>query len=1045
MDKKALIVCKIFIPIFLILTGFVNSSKAQTRVITGRVTNGKSESLSNVTVHLKGKNTVSTTNETGDYSITVPVSKATLIFRRVGFEVREIALDDNVLLNVELVEIIKELEDVVVVGYGTIKKSDYAGASSTFKMKPNNENRVVSVAEALQGKISGVQILNNSGEPGSGMTFNVRGSTSITGNNRPLIVVDGQPIESDLDATSAGNTNQATTIQPSDPLATINPNDIKSMEILKDASATAIYGSRGANGVVMITTKSGSAGKEQISFSTRVDMSSVPKKLKVLNVKDFLIFKDLAIQNDINDGLITNRPDFKPLTTQQLDSATATNNTNWQDLIFSNAVSHEHNLSISGGNGKSNFMFSGNYSDQNSVIRNAYYRKGSLRFNYFTELGSKMRIDFRTSYAPASRSYASQSNTSGDGGSSLVASAISLSPQKIPFEDNGDVDLLFTNNPQTIIEKVKDITAINNLISNMSLEYKFNKNFNYKLTGSYNLVRSEREQYWPRGTTQGDNLGGSALVANNENSNMQVDHVFSFLNTFKKHSVNAVAAYSFQEWNTRSFSVVNGGFPSDELLNYNLAAAQSPGVSSNSDRTRALSSILGRVNYAFNKVYNVTLTGRYDGSSRLANGNKWAFFPAIGLGWNIMNEKFIKLPESISLLKLRASAGLSGNENIGIGATQSLYNINYNAVGNTTQTGYSLASFNNPYLTWEKTLQYNLGLEIGLLNDRFSLSIDAYKKITTDLLINLSLPASSTFNDFNTNIGKVENKGIDIELNVNILKGKFKWDANANISFLDNKVISLGQSTKEIYGSSVISAGNALNQPVTIATIGNSMSSFLGYKTEGVFQNQAQVDSSADKGAKPGHIRYVDLNKDGKIDAEDRTIIGNAIPDYTFGFGSNLSYKGFSLSFTFLGSVGNSLLNLNQWYSGSLNSTTLNSNQFQEAFDNSWKGEGTSNKYPKPSSISTRFGTKLPDFLVEEASFLRLQNLNFGYTFNKLSALRLKSIRLYVSGTNLFTITKYSGYDPNINAFGSKPLMNGIDFGTIPQARTISLGLVVNY
>lgn len=1047
LSRKASIILVILLAGSLEVTSAKNISNPFADILVrGTITDAANgESLPGVTVKVKGSATGVATDLQGKFSITVP-EDAVLEISYLGYARREVSVNKRTQINITLESSSSVLEEFVVVGYGTIAKTDYNGSSSTIRLENVNENKVISVPEALQGKLAGVQIQNNTGEPGAGMTFNIRGLTSITGSNQPLVVVDGQPIESSQGSTQAGsNLDGGAVIPPADPLASINPSDIASIEVLKDASSTAIYGSRGANGVILITTKSGRSGKDKLTYTTRLDMSQLPKKLDVLSSRQYMDFRNEAA---LNDGLTA------PFTPFQLDSVEKTQGIVWQDLVYRNAFSQDHQLSVSGKDDKSNYYITGNYSDQNSIIRNAGFKRGGLRVNYEKKVTPKLTVGIRNYFSLADRNFGQQSNKEGIFGSSAVGGALSFNPLNSPYREDGTIDETFANNPVTVITNVLDKTQIRTLTSNLSVDYKITKNLAYKLTAGVNDLYSKRQLYYPTGTFIGNTApNGSATQADNSNSNYVIDNILNYRKVFGgKHSLNVVGGYSYQAWKNTSTSITNLDFPSNSLTYFNFASATALGRTYNTDKRRALASVISRLNYAYDRRYSLTLTARYDGATRLAEGNKWQLFPSVGLGWNVSNEKFFKdNVKFLSTLKLRTSFGVAGNENIAIGATQASYNINNGVVGPTITPGYVIENFANPDLKWEITKQYNVGADFGFAADRVSVSVDLYKKNTSDLLISLPIPASSGFVNYNTNVGNVTNKGIDVEGTFSILRGAVKWDAGANFSVFDNNVIDIGPSPI-IFGTGYISAGAiVLGQPIQVAKPGHPISSFWGYKTAGIYQNQAEINSDPGLAAdntkstiKPGDIKYADINNDGQINELDKTIIGNPSADFTYGFNSSLSYKRFSFSMSIFGSKGAEIINLNRWITGA-NNTNGNFNSFQDAYDGRWRGEGTSNKFPRLTTAAIRMRQRFPDLFVEDASFIRLQNATLGYTFKLPPSLKLGNLKTYITGTNLITLTPYSGYDPNINAFGNRVLMSGTDFGTLPQSRTFSAGLELTF
>lgn len=1032
-------------PVFLTVFLFSGNLMAQGIPVSGTVKDANGEVLVGVNVNIAGIKRAVATNQSGQYTIVAP-RDGTLEFTYLGFIKKQIKIDSRSRIDVVLEEDTKQLEEVVVMGYGTVKKSDVTGAISSVKMKDVNETKAISITEALQGKLAGVNIVTNTGEPGGAITFNIRGMTSVTGSNQPLIVIDGQPIESSFGSTYAGTgLDGGADIPPADPLASINTNDIASIEVLKDASSTAIYGSRGANGVVLITTKSGTGSKDKVSFSTRWDVSQLPRQLDMLSSFEYMQMKNEAA---LNDGLDSVYSGF------QLDSISKAININWQDEVYRNALAQDHQLSFSGKDKKYSYLLSANYSDQASIISKAGYTKGGIRLNYERQISPKLTVGLRSFLSTADRKFGLQSNWTGILGSSVVMGALSFNPLQNPYDpETGDVNEDLANGPLLLIEKVTDRTKINTIISNFNADYKISESFTYSLKAGINQIYSLRNIYYPTGTFIGNTApGGSATRADNNNTNYVIDNLLAFKKTYlDKHSINAVGGFSYQNWVNNATSVTNLGFPSNSLSYNNPAGAQFPGRTYYSLNERALASLLGRINYAFDRRYLLTLTGRYDGSTRLSPGHKWEFYPSVGLGWNVSNEKFMNDSKVFSVFKLRASIGVTGNDNIAVGGSQASYSINYSPVGSTINPAYVVNDFENPNLKWERTTKYNAGAEFGFLKDRLSVTFDYYQHITTDLLINLALPGSAGYSNYFTNVGKIKNQGFEIESAYNVRAGKLSLDFGANFSVFNNKILDLGEGSV-IYGRGFFAGGAiALNQPVTAAFVGHPISSFFGYKTNGIYQNQNEIDTdpalandAARAVIKPGMIKYVDVTGDGQISGEDKTIIGNPTPDFTYGFNTNLAYKRFSASINIFGSYGGELLNLNRWMVGS-NHTNASYNSFQDAYDGAWRGEGTSNLYPRLTPETTRLQQRLPDWMSEDASFIRLQNVTVGYNFDLPKRWNVGQLKAFLTGTNLATITKYTGYDPNVNSFGQSSLNNGLDLGTLPQARSYSAGLTLTF
>jgi len=1033
--------------IFLLLFTFT-ALKAQNITVSGQVTDTEGEVLVGIAIAVKGTHKGTFTDGNGKYMMQSLSATDVLEFTFLGMKTEARTVGRNTTINVVMQSNENIMDEVVVVGYGTVRKSDLTGSVSVVKMDDVAALPTMSALDAMQGKVAGVNIISNTGEPGSGMTFQVRGATSITGSNQPLIVLDGQPLNTDFGSVSANAGIEPTAQRPStDPMANINPNDIESIQILKDASSTAIYGSAGANGVVLITTKSGKEGKDVIKYNGRIDIAYLPKKLKVASTAEYFNF---IYEAQLNDKIAN--PRFAS-PEAAAEAAALLPNTNWQDETYETSVSHDHQISFSGGDKKMRYLISANFTDQQAIVKNGYFKRGGLRANLSRKLSSKLNLSSRIYLARNEKSQIPQSNSQGNISTSVVLSALAFKPEDVAYNDDGEIDGELTNNPVVMRETIQDKTETNTILANLKLEYDILKGLKFSINGNVNSINTVKQFYWPRTLWQGKSNNGSGRRADNNNLTYVLEYLLSFNRRFGKHNINAVGGYSWQEWRNTFSGMLSTGTPSDALGYNYFAWAQYPGKMQNGNTIRKMSSYLGRANYSFDDRYAVTFTGRADGSSRLAPGHKWGFFPSVGLAWNVDNEEFFKPVSSVvSNLKLRTSYGTSGNENIAIGATQS--KIVYNDVvfgKNSVMPGFIVGNFAQPNLKWETTKQINVGLDIGLLKRRLDLTIDVYQKNTTDLLLNVTLPGSSTFGSYSNNAGEVRNRGVDIEVTGRILQGKVNLNVSGNISFLKNKIMSMG-ADGIIYGQNYCDNGQyTLNQPIHIARAGQPVGMFLGYKTEGIYQTQEEIDNHIVNGrvvnptAKPGDIRWADFNGDGQITADDRTIIGTPYPDFTYGFNVDLSYKDFSLAMTILGSKGNQLINFNKWIMDGL-STKTNGNISKAAYDGRWTGPGTSNLYPRPHTNDV-FNTRFPDWMVEGASYLRLQNVTVSYSIPKklVRKAKLEKLRIYATGTNLFTITDYSGYDPAISAFGDRALQPGVDFGTLPAPRIISAGMEITF
>jgi len=1024
----------------------LKTTQIEDKTIKGMVTDEKGDPMLGVTVLERGKNNGTNTNEKGEFTLKLSSPKATLVMSHTGYQATEVTVVPNMgIVKAVLIQSVKALEDVIVVGYGTVKKSDLTGSVSKVKLENAAQQNSSSYEQLLQGKAAGVNITQTSGDPGSGITFNIRGTTSL-GSNQPLIVIDGIPVESDNSTVFAKPgadyfTGQA---QPGNALANLNPNEIESIEILKDASSTAIFGSRGANGVVMITTKRGKAGRDKLSYNYRYDASQIPKEIPMLNSTQFALYANEAYYN--SDSLLG------PSSKYNLNTIASQPNINWQDIIFHKSNSQDHQVSLLGGDDKNKYSLSANYSTLNGVITNTYYDKEGISFNLDRQSSKNFRVGITSKLNFSNNQAGLQSTNHANQGGSVVGTALRSSPLGNPVTADGEINTSLQYNPASLVQNSTNKSKNTMILSNVFGEYSIIPNeLRLRLSGSVNQNNSQGATYWARGTVTGDANNGEAYLVNNQNLNYSTEATLSFNKDVQKNNrINAVVGYTTQTWQSNSFGINAKGFPNDDLGAYGFAYATNiVNLPKSPYSSKYLESYLGRINYTINSKYLLTFTGRADGSSLLAQGHKWDFFPSTAFAWNIINENFLKHLDYISQAKLRTSYGFSGNQNIPIGSTTSLLASNRAGIGvDSIVSGEVTQNISNPNLKWEKTGQFDIGFDLGFLNDKYQLVIDYYQKTTNDLLIDLPIPTDNGFDYYATNLGKIQNTGLEVEASARFeIAKKVVWLVSGNISFNKNKVINLGKDG-QVYGDDLLPTG--LDQYGTIAKPGYALGSFYGYKIAGIYQNQKDVQSSPidNLNAQPGDFKYTDLNHDGQITPDDRTILGNPAPKYTFGLTNTFRYKGFELGIFILGKQGQSILNLNRYFSDGL-VYSASGNLRQEAWNGRWHGEGTSNYYPRAKTTGSLFDNRVSNHLIEDGSFIRLKNVNLSYSFNVAKIRHISSLKLFVNATNLFVITKYKGFDPEVSGFaqnsstGLYALMQGIDYGTIPQYKTFSTGISV--
>jgi len=1040
----------------LLALGLSTQAGAQTagKLVSGTVLDKDKNPVAGASVVITGTDRGTTTSRTGDFSLRADSDNPqSVTVSMLGYKT-QVAQITGGQVNVTLEPSDNQLDELVVIGYGTTTKKDLTGSVTTIKTKDAVEVQPVSSIDMfLQGRAAGVNINQNSGAPGDGITVQIRGASTLSGNTAPLYVIDGVPIEAET-ATSSGSTQELNQQPTMNPLASINPNDIASIDILKDASATAIYGSRATNGVIIITTKQGSPGPVRINYNSRVDVSKVSKQYNLLNGYEYGLFENELDRTSLGydmDGNVV--PGGKaPRNSDDQLAFYQQHWTNWQDLMYKTAVSHEQQLSISGGNKVSTFSITGGYLNQNGIIANTGLERYSLRFNYTNQLSKRLQMTFNTSYSQSVQRQTMQSQAANV--NQMVKRILTTKPYLMPWDvstEDSDIPGVTMDNPWIMAYEMKDVLEQQNFMANTAFTYNILKGLDLRVRGSVNSVDGARKTYYPTSTTIGNQNGGEALRGDNKRMNYVFESTLNFNHTFNaSNRMDAMAGYTFESRKVDNFQAQTTGFLDDALTYYAIGNGTNA-IASSYYEPQKISSLLARANYYLYEKYIFTVTGRYDGSSLLAPGNRWKFFPSAAFAWRVNEEPFLKQVREISNLKLRLSYGLTGNQTIGYAAYNSIMNLARASVnGGSVTLGMVPGSLANPKLGWENTSSYNAGLDIGAFNNRYRLSIDLYDRITKDLLVNFPLPPSAAYSSIPINLGQVSNKGIELEFGADILtKGDFKWSVNANWYLNRNNVDKLGGN--KISGQSFIAGGGVLGQSVNISMEGHPVGSFFGYVTNGIYQTKeeavkAPIDTPA---ARPGSIRWVDISgpdglPDGNITSDDMTILGSSQPDFNYGLGTDFSWKGLSLSLFFTGSYGGKVANLNRFILDGF--TDTNSNIRREAWEGRWTGPGTSNFYPAVdgSNSSTFFNQRFSNMFVEDGSYFRLKNLSLGYDFSIKRAPWIRSIKVFATATNLFTITKYTGYDPEASASRSA-LTPGVDFSVYPSSRTFSFGVNLGF
>jgi TonB-linked SusC/RagA family outer membrane protein len=988
------------------------SAEGRNIAIHGTVTTEKGDPLEGVTITVDKPKINAVTNTKGQYNITAD-QNAIITFSFIGYESQIVSINSRNEINVTLRQGSSSLNDVLVIGYGTVKKSDLTGSVASLASDKVTQVKAVSnVAQALQGQVAGVQVIQRSGQPGEYVSIKVRGTNSIAGGNDPLYVVDGLP----LDGLSAQ----------------LNPDDIERIEVLKDASATAIYGSRGANGVIMITTKRGKEGKVQVSYNGYFGVQTLRKKIKLINAQEFAQLQNEAAKNDGN---------ALPWSQTQIDSLKG-KGTDWQDLVYKPANVQDHDLAISGGSATTKYYTSFGYYNQDGIIANSNYTRYSFRGNLDQKINNKINFNVNLSlqdskYFEALYSYADY------GG---VPFQTMVMPPTVGVRDAAGKYTVFTGvpwgqtNPVGMANDLWKPTNSLRVIGSTGLTYEIIKGLKLKVSAGIDGSWNKTDYYAPSTISFGQPSGVASKSYSNGATFIN-ENLLNYNRSFKNNNVDAIAGVTYQSSHYENLSSGNAmGFTTDLYQNNNIQSATTPGLPSTGYTDNKLVSYLGRINYNYSGKYFATFTGRYDGSSKFGENNKFAFFPSGALAWRVSQENFMRQIKSVSNLKLRTSYGLSGNQ--AIAPYQTLASMSNTQVifNNRPDVGYIQSSLDNKNLKWETTKQFDLGIDLGLFNERIQFTADYYNKKTSDLLLNVTLPPSSGFGTVLENVGAVQNRGFEFQLTTNNNIGNVKWTAGLTYTHNRTKVLDLGKDAdgNPITYKEIGPGGNWFPM-----IVGQSMSQLYGYKVLGVYQTDAEAAKNGEPTKKAGDYKFWDANGDGVVDGNDRVTLSHLEPKFTFGFNNTFAYKNFDLTLLFVGSYGNDVVNEFRKYNITMNG---NWTPTQAAFDQRWRGEGTSNSIDKPSMNS---GSSIRDYAnslwVENGSYLKLRDITLGYNFSpaSLKALQISAVRLYVSLQNYITFTKYSGYDPE--ASWNITAINGWDRGVYPAMKSITGGLRVNF
>ncbi|WP_353130331.1 SusC/RagA family TonB-linked outer membrane protein [Parapedobacter pyrenivorans] len=994
--------------------GIPRGWETQQRTVSGRVTDERGEPLEGATVKVNEGNQMVPTDAGGNFSLTIRGNAKMLIFSILGYQEQRVVLGSENVVNVSLTPESNQLEEVVI-GYGRQQRKDITGAVSSISESEIKNLVLTSPDQALQGRAAGVQMTQSSSAPGGNASIRIRGGNSLSAGNEPLYVIDGFPVYNDNSQYSTGALNNG---QPANVLASINPSDIASIEILKDASATAIYGSRGANGVVIITTKRGKAGRSDVNFESYFGIQRVRYKIPLLGASDFAV---LANEQERQLG----RPEPYP------NPESYGKGTDWQDAGFQTAPVQNYQLAFNGGDQNTQYAISGNYFGQTGIIRGSNLQRGSIRINLDRKVSEKIKIG--TSFN-ASRTANNQITADTDPASNItigsVTALLTTPPTEPVYDENGDYHRFFGNdgnfviNPIARLDRVNNLVKTNRILGNVFGEYEIIDGLTAKISLGADQI-SLKEDYYNPASIQDEGVDAVARQGFINSFSWLNENTLTYQRRFgDRHDFTGLLGFTRQAFSRESAQAGAQRFVNDilEQNSLNSGALTLPPQSGRDDW--ALESYISRINYGYDGRFLVTLTGRIDGSSRFGADNKYSFFPSGSFAWRLSEEQFMNSVRGVDDLKLRVSYGVTGNQEIPrYRSLAALGNNNYPVAG-LINSGLAPTRVANPNLRWESTAQFDVGLDASFFNERLQVTTDFYHKRTFDLLLDVAIPGSSGFTSALQNTGSVQNKGVEFALNTVNIDRALKWETSFNITFNRNKVLDLGDDIERPAGQA--SPGRQI--PYSgILRVGEPVGIFYGYLTDGLFQTQEELDASIQPNVELGDRRYKDVNQDGVLDGDDRAILGYAQPDFFYGFTNNVSYKGFDLSVFFQGVQGNSVLNLN------LNAET-NIN-VPGALDR-WTPTNTDTDVPR-SALASRITNKQ----VEDGSFLRLRNVTLGYNLPQSISPFFRSVRIYVSGQNLLTFTSYTGFDPEVNAFGQDNLSIGVDRGSYPASKTVMFGL----
>lgn len=998
------------------------------QTISGTVRDGESnQTLPGVNVLAKGTTSGTVTDMDGNYRLTVDDAVTTLVFSSIGYLSQEAEINGRSVIDLSLLPDVQSLSEVVVIGYGTQKKSNITGAIASVSGEELEKVQVASFDQAIQGRAAGVYVTSNSGQPGGGISVRIRGIGSIN-NSNPLYVIDGVIV-------GAGNS------ETSNPLASLNPNDIESVEVLKDAASAAIYGARAANGVVLITTKRGTSGQPTLSYNgyygVQVPTTNLPR---AMNAREFAENMNRAFTAADQDAPFDN-------------PAALGEGTNWKDVLMQNGSIQDHQLSLSGGNEKHNYFLSANYFDNQGIMIETFHERMSFRVNTDNKLSDQWTVGNSLAFSRTSR------YDNGSGNRTFIHGAFTDIYQMLPTMPVYNADGTYAGPTDTRLERRRNAASgellperedvETRLLGNLYVNFEPIDGLSFRTSFSTDI--SGRNTYFSEPPYREGLLEDLFSNVNRAAFNSTFwlwENFATYQKAVGKHNFSLMVGTSAQNFSNQAIRA-NAEYESDAFTEISTSAVVNNSTSSFNEES--LASMFGRFTYNFDERYLLTANVRRDGSSKFGPNNKFGVFPSFSAGWRVSEEGFFST-DLVNDLKIRGGWGRVGSDAIGnfkyLAALNSGFNYPFGNQTGVSSLGAALLELGNPNIQWETATEWSLGVDVGLLDNRLTVTADYFEKTRTDMLLTLPLAGISGLTETVDNVGELLNKGFEFSTNYRRASGKFNYDIGLNFTTFKNEVVDI-DILKEIVASTYSGSG-----AVSLIRVGQPLGVFYGLVTDGLFQTPEEVrqansvdgDESTPyqlSGTAPGDFKYRDLNGDGRITGDDRQIIGDPVPDFTYGINGSLQYGNFDLNLQLFGVQGNDILNLGK----SIRESSGRAFNKSSSVVNAWNGPGTSNSIPRPIVTDPNQNVRVGTHLVEDGSFLRLRNLQLGYNLSPklLASLGITRLRAYLAGQNLLTFTQYSGNDPEIGFDGNKTAANGIDQDLYPQARTYSIGVNVSF